>query len=498
MTKEQLDQIKNTVKEKLSEQRAAYEELLAEQSKAIEERLNNLEAGENGGDALKAVEAKFEKQLENLKAEMQKAQNELAEAHEKALLEAHRINTGENAKGFFDLLEQDEKFLDTVEAAKTKTVKQTTINIDIKNDLIDSFIDTTTNVFRPMGVNETWINGIAQDPRVRPRILDIVTRRRTTADKINYLQKTGFSGFKAGIAADAPIGSTSVQVTNIVGFFEGQEIKVGGVTAKILDGGAGIDLATKTISFNTATTVALTAGVDFVYTARMAGVPYGQRKPNTDFGITKKSVDFITIAATETIPIQMYNNLSFIKGLINQEMRYALEDSLAYFIVHGNGNPGTQLSGLLSQPAIQQATWSAMPTGTDRLGAIRRAITMARLTGYKPDSILMGSELLQEIQLMKDANQLYMFANPTKCATDKIWCLNVIEDSTMMGNTAIIGNFTRALQLYDHGQMAFKTSEEHAENFVENLITMRLEMEVALVVQAPQAFVALDFDAEPA
>ena len=55
--------------------------------------------------------------------------------------------------------------------------------------------------------------------------------------------------------------------------------------------------------------------------------------------------------------------------------------------------------------------------------------------------------------------------------------------------TALVANFAQAATLYRSGGVRVESSNSHADDFTNNLVTVRAEERVALAVRKPLAFV---------
>ena len=95
----------------------------------------------------------------------------------------------------------------------------------------------------------------------------------------------------------------------------------------------------------------------------------------------------------------------------------------------------------------------------------------------------------QKILLMKDSNGQYYgagpFAGPQR---PTLWGVRVALTSAITANTALVGCFQTAAQIFRKGGLRVEASNSHASFFVENKIAIRAEERLALAVYRASAF----------
>ena len=169
-------------------------------------------------------------------------------------------------------------------------------------------------------------------------------------------------------------------------------------------------------------------------------------------------------------------------------------------ILNGDG-AGENLLGVLNTPNIQTYDWSAgatSPVADTKADAIRRAATLSFLAYYEPSGIVMHPNDWEDIELTKDANGQYLVAVSVAMGGEpRVWRMPVVETPAIDEGTALVGAFGTGAQLYDREEASIRISEQHSDFFVRNAIVILAEQRLALAVKRPEAFVKVDFDAEP-
>ena len=286
---------------------------------------------------------------------------------------------------------------------------------------------------------------IQRDPMVTPptrtkRVRDLFPVRRTNAAVIEYFRQLGFTTLQAGHGA------------------------------------------------NSASSVAERSGGNF-------GV-----KPQSSFAFVGEQAPVRTLAHWEAAHRNVLADEPQLRSIIDNELMYGLrllEDSQ---ILNGDGT-GENLLGVLQTPNIQEYAWSdgaTSPVADTKADAIRRAATLSFLAYYEPSGIVMHPNDWEDIELTKDANGQYLVAVSVAMGGEpRVWRMPVVETPAIDEGTALVGAFGTGAQLYDREEASIRISEQHSDFFVRNAIVILAEQRLALAVKRPEAFVKVDFDAEP-
>jgi len=286
---------------------------------------------------------------------------------------------------------------------------------------------------------------IQRDPMVTPptrtkRVRDLFPVRRTNAAVIEYFRQLGFTTLQAGHGA------------------------------------------------NSASSVAERSGGNF-------GV-----KPQSSFAFVGEQAPVRTLAHWEAAHRNVLADEPQLRSIIDNELMYGLrllEDSQ---ILNGDGT-GENLLGVLQTPNIQEYAWSdgaTLPVVDTKADAIRRAATLSFLAYYEPSGIVMHPNDWEDIELTKDANGQYLVAVSVAMGGEpRVWRMPVVETPAIDEGTALVGAFGTGAQLYDREEASIRISEQHSDFFVRNAIVILAEQRLALAVKRPEAFVKVDFDAEP-
>jgi len=210
-------------------------------------------------------------------------------------------------------------------------------------------------------------------------------------------------------------------------------------------------------------------------------------KPQSGFTFERQTTTVKTIANWAAITKRALADVGQVRAMIDQFLRYGIEEEIDRQIVDGDGT-GENLLGLNNISGTQ--TLSA--TGDD-LQLIRRAKTRVRLGARtNANAVLIHPEDREEIDLMQDGNMHYYMGGPVAAGGNTtMWGLPVVESEVLERGSAWVGDFTKAV-LYDRQQASIAVTDSHANFFVRNLVAILAETRVALAFLQPAAFVQVE------
>jgi len=230
-----------------------------------------------------------------------------------------------------------------------------------------------------------------------------------------------------------------------------------------------------------------------------AGTAFGA-KPQSSFTFVGEQAPVRTIAHWEAAHRNVLADEPQLRSIIDNELMYGLRLQEDAQILSGDGT-GENLTGVLSTNGIQEYAWSdgaTTPVVDTKADAIRRAATLSFLAYYEPTGIVMHPNDWEDIELTKDQNGQYLVAVSVALGGEpKLWRIPIVETPAIPEGTALVGAFGTGAQLYDREQASIRISEQHADFFVRNAIVVLAEQRLALAVKRPEAFVKVNFDAEP-
>lgn len=209
-------------------------------------------------------------------------------------------------------------------------------------------------------------------------------------------------------------------------------------------------------------------------------------KPESDLALEVVSTTVKTIAHWIPITKRAAADAPQVRTLVDNFLRYGLEEELEDQIASGNGS-GENFTGILSTSGIQ----TVGSAGTD-IDAIVDAIKAVRVTGRRrPNALVIHPDDWYSTGFLtaKDSQGNYLVGDP-RASVDQLnslWGLRVVVSEAVAANTALVGDFTQAV-LWNREGISVMVSDQHSDFFTRNLLAVLAEMRAAFGVLDPQAF----------
>lgn len=221
-----------------------------------------------------------------------------------------------------------------------------------------------------------------------------------------------------------------------------------------------------------------------------AEVAEGGTKPKA--GITPALVteNMATIAAYVQFTRQVDADAPFLRGLLDGRLRYALKRRKDQQIISGNGT-GANMLGLANRPDI-----SLLAPGAPQKRAvtIRKAITAMELTDAVPELVVLNPVDAELFDLTNEATAgLHAtpdFAGP---GARTAWGLTKIHSNGVAAGTALLID-PLSLLILDRMQPTAYMTDSHSTNFVENILTLLLELRAGLALFAAAGVCKVTFN----
>jgi HK97 family phage major capsid protein len=171
------------------------------------------------------------------------------------------------------------------------------------------------------------------------------------------------------------------------------------------------------------------------------------------------------------------------RGIIDNRLPFMVRQRLDSQILVGNGT-APNLRGILNVVGIQTQAKGTDPTPD----AVYKAMVAVQVTGQaQPNLAVFHPNDWQDVRLLRTADGLYIWGNPSDAGPERIWGLQVALAQAITQNTALIGD-TNYLELAVRRGVDTQVSNSHSTFFIEGKQAVRADMRVALVVYRPTAF----------
>jgi HK97 family phage major capsid protein len=221
-------------------------------------------------------------------------------------------------------------------------------------------------------------------------------------------------------------------------------------------------------------------------TNNAAAVAETAQKPESAYTWEVDTAPVRTIAHWVPVSRQAMDDVPQLESLIDGELRWGLDDVEDGELLLGDGT-GQHLEGLYTQATAYSAPLTI--AGATRIDQMRLAILQVELADYAPDGIVMHPTAWAGIELTKDAAGGYIFANPQGIAGPVLWGRPVVPTKRIGAGNFLTGAFKLAAQIFDRMDTEVRISDQDRDNFIKNMLTVRAEKRLALVVRRPGALV---------
>jgi len=190
------------------------------------------------------------------------------------------------------------------------------------------------------------------------------------------------------------------------------------------------------------------------------------------------------------------------------ELNAFLMSSLPYYVnieeeeqLLSGDNTGENLNGLITQAQAYDTTLNNATVGWTKLDILGRCIQQVAIDNEPaPTFAIVHPKDFWDLALTKDGEGRYFFGGPQGGPPTSLWTLQrIIPTTAITSGTFLVGNGTSVCaEICDRAGMTVEISTEHSDYFVKNMVAIRAEKRLALVVRRPNAFVKGTFTQSPA
>ena len=118
-----------------------------------------------------------------------------------------------------------------------------------------------------------------------------------------------------------------------------------------------------------------------------------------------------------------------------------------------------------------------------------KAIVAVRVTGRAlPSAYVTHPTDWQDVRLLRTADGVYIWGNPSEAGPERIWGLQVVQSDAITLNTGLVGDFANFSELSFRRGVDVQISNSHDVFFVNGKQAIRADVRAAFVVYRPAAF----------
>lgn len=227
------------------------------------------------------------------------------------------------------------------------------------------------------------------------------------------------------------------------------------------------------------------------FTNNARPVTEGTEKPKSDIAFNLVTTPVRTIAHIFKASRQIMDDAPGLASYINARGTYGLKFVEENQLLNGNGT-GQNLNGIVPQAAAFAPEFN--PSDETAIDRLRLAILQVILAEYPASGFVLHPTDWARIELTKDNEGRYIVGNAQSPIGPSLWGLPVVQTQAMAAGEFLTGAFNLAAQIFDRMGVEVLLSTENEDDFIKNMMTIRVEERLALATYRPEAFVTGDID----
>lgn len=236
--------------------------------------------------------------------------------------------------------------------------------------------------------------------------------------------------------------------------------------------------------------------VQFTYTngtnAGFGTVAAGAAKPELAYTSAIAEAPVRKIAGWLDVPDEVMDDIVGFRAWIAYELPKAYLDAEDMQFLKGDGT-GTNILGLWTQASYQTLPWGTVTVASNKWDKTIAAITEIRTRKRSTSAGLVSPLFYMEYWINKSSTNEYTY--PIIMGDDgvlRVAGVPVYWSNVFTGYQGLVGDFARGASIHQRKAMTIAYSGENKDNFVKNIVTIRLEGRVALAIRIPAAFLRLN------
>jgi HK97 family phage major capsid protein len=222
------------------------------------------------------------------------------------------------------------------------------------------------------------------------------------------------------------------------------------------------------------------------FTNSAALVAQGSAKPESGMTFELQMTAVATIAHWVQATKQILSDAPMLQSYIDGRLRYGLQLVEEGQLLKGSG-VGGNLNGIYTQASAYAAPITI--ANATHIDILRLAMLQAEIAEFPASGIVLNPANWASIELTKDTQGRYLFANPQSLVGPTLWGLPVVSTKALAGGEFLVGAFKLGAQIFDREDATVLISTEDRDNFIKNMVTILAEERLGLAVYRPQAFI---------
>lgn len=210
----------------------------------------------------------------------------------------------------------------------------------------------------------------------------------------------------------------------------------------------------------------------------------GSYKPESDLVTELVTFPVRTIAHLIRAHKNILDDMPALRSIIDEKLIEGLKDEEDIELIKGDGT-GNHVKGVLANAR----TFTRAQAGDTKIDVIRRSLTDLRLKNYRADGIVVNPLDWEDMELLKGTDGKYVWVDVNNGGVPRLWRVPVVDSIAVDEGQFVSGAFKQGGQVFDRQQAIVEVFEQDRDNVPLNLVTIRAEERLALVIYDTGAFV---------
>jgi HK97 family phage major capsid protein len=212
---------------------------------------------------------------------------------------------------------------------------------------------------------------------------------------------------------------------------------------------------------------------------RNEGAAYGE----ATFALTQRSETVRSIGDSVPVTDEQLEDEQQAQSYLEQRLIFGCRQRVDRQIMIGDG-VAPNLTGVVNKAGIQTQAKGADPTPD----AVYKAMTKVRVTGRAiANAFVVHPNDWQEVRLLRTADGLYIWGNPSEAGPERIWGIQVVQCDALTEGTGVVGDFANFSQLVERKGLEVAVGYVNTQ-FTEGERTIRAGVRVAFCIYRAAAF----------
>jgi HK97 family phage major capsid protein len=206
-----------------------------------------------------------------------------------------------------------------------------------------------------------------------------------------------------------------------------------------------------------------------------------------------------TIATWIPATRQVLEDFEGLESFIRESLTYAVLLEEENQILSGSGT-GENLNGLITQATPFNTGLLSASHGWEKIDILGRAVQQIQSANeVEPDFVVLHPKDFWDIRLSKDSTGVYLFGNPFTPFDVTFFGLRPFVTTGITQGTFLVGSSApTSAVIRQRTGLSVEISTEHSDFFTKNMVAIRAEERLALVVFRPGAYITGSLTTSPA